>query len=346
MIEDLQKQLEQMKAQIAELEKQVAAYKKTEDELRRLKGIPPAKKAQPAILPALNKLRQTVAELKKGLTPVRKPKAQKPRPQKPVRKKTAKIKPVKTKPTIAIVSLTCCEGCQVAIVDLGARFLELTDRITIGDFAFVEDTPEPPRYDIVFCEGAPITKENIARLKDLRARSKYLIALGACASLGGIAEIKNYQDKSERLRYVYKNFESINNPDIKPLSHYVKVDFEIPGCPINKEEFLVIAKKLLAGIPPQIPQRPVCYECQLKQNKCLLQEGLPCLGPVILGGCGAPCPSSGYPCDGCRGPMKNVNPDKLNRQLIKQSYSQHEIDLIMQRFGMQDKIYPEPPSII
>lgn len=250
------------------------------------------------------------------------------------------------KPTIAIVSLTCCEGCQVAILDLGARFLEVAGHVNIGDFAFLEDTPEAPIYDVVFVEGAPITEENIARLKNLRSRSKILVALGACASLGGIAEIKNYQDKFERLRYVYKNFENINNPDIKPLSFYVKVDLEIPGCPINKEEFLKITRSLIAGILPSLPQRPVCYDCQLKQNKCLLQEGLPCLGPIMLAGCGAPCPSSAYPCDGCRGPMKNINPDKLNKQLVAQNYSQEEIDLITQRFGLEDRVYPEPPAIV
>lgn len=243
---------------------------------------------------------------------------------------------MKAKPTIAIVSLTCCEGCQVAILDLGARFLELAAQIKIGDFAFLEDKDEMPRYDIIFVEGAPITEENISRLKDLRERSDFLVALGACAALGGIAEIKNYQDKNERMRYVYKNFEGINNPDIKPLSAYVKVDLEIPGCPINNEEFLTIVKKFLAGVPAKIPQRPVCYECQIKQNKCLLQEGQPCLGPIILGGCNAVCPTSAYPCDGCRGPLKEVKYDNLSRQLIKQGYNQREIEMIMQRFGIKD----------
>lgn len=260
------------------------------------------------------------------------------------------------KPTIAITSLTCCEGCQVAILDLGERFLDLAGKIKIGDFAFLEERPEmvrrgsPHDHDITFIEGTPITEENKKRLLDLRKRSKILVALGACACLGGIAEIKDYQDKEERMRYVYKNFDSIENPDIKPLRDYVRVDLEIPGCPINNEEFLSIVKQVLAGrIPgtfttPKIPQRPVCYECQLKQNKCLLQEGLPCLGPIMFGGCGAPCPSSAYPCDGCRGPIKNVNPDNLNKQLIKQGYSQREIDLILQRFGILEEVYPAPPA--
>jgi len=253
---------------------------------------------------------------------------------------------MRKKPNIAIISLTCCEGCQVAILDLGERFFELTKKVKIGDFAMVEDLPETETYDIVFVEGTPITSENIERLKRIRQKSNYLVTIGACACLGGIAELKNYQDKAERLRYVYKNIEGIENPDIKPVKHYVKVDFEIPGCPINKEEFFEVTKKLVAGILPELPQRPVCYECQLKQNECLLQKGEPCLGPVILGGCGAPCPSSKYPCDGCRGPLKSSAVNNFNNALRQlYGFSQQEIDLIMQRFGMLDEAYPEPPAI-
>jgi len=250
------------------------------------------------------------------------------------------------KPNIVITSLTCCEGCQVAILDLGERFFELTNKVKIGDFAMVEDLPEAGNYDIVFVEGTPITSENIERLKKIRQKSKYLVTIGACACLGGIAELKNYQDKEQRLRYVYKNIEGIENPNIRPVKHYVKVDLEIPGCPINKEEFFWAAKELIAGVIPKIPQRPVCYECQLKRNECLLQKGEPCLGPVILGGCGAPCPSSNYPCDGCRGPMKGAAINNFNSKLKEiYGFSQQEVDLIMQRFGMLDDMYPEPPAI-
>jgi sulfhydrogenase subunit delta len=249
------------------------------------------------------------------------------------------------KPNIAIVSLTCCEGCQVAILDLGERLLELTEKIKIGDFAMIEEQAEPETYDVVFVEGTPITPQNVARVKDLRSRTKLLVTIGACACLGGIAELKNYQDKEQRLRYVYKNFESIANPDIRPVKYYVKVDLEIPGCPINKEEFLWAAKELIAGVIPKIPQRPVCYECQLRRNECLLQKGEPCLGPVILGGCGAPCPSAAYPCDGCRGPLKGAAINNFNNKLKEiYGFSQQEIDLIMQRFGMLDDMYPPPPA--
>lgn len=231
-------------------------------------------------------------------------------------------------------------------MDLGERLLQLTEKVKIGDFALIEERTEPENYNIVFIEGTPITAKNIERLKNLRTRTKLLVTIGACACLGGIAELKNYQDKEQRLRYVFKNVEGIENPDIKPVKHFVKVDMEIPGCPINKEEFFEITKKLLAGILPKIPQRPVCYECQLKKNECLLQKDLPCLGPVILGGCGAPCPSSAYPCDGCRGLLKGINLNNFNKSLKElYGYSQHEIDLIMQRFGILDEVYPEPPAL-
>lgn len=232
-------------------------------------------------------------------------------------------------------------------MDLGERLLELTEKMKIGDFALIEEQAETDNFDVVFVEGTPITPQNVARVKDLRARTKLLVTIGACACLGGIAELKNYQDKEQRLRYVYKNFEGIANPDIRPVKYYVKVDLEIPGCPINKEEFLWAAKELVAGVIPKIPQRPVCYECQLKQNECLLQEGQPCLGPSMLGGCGAPCPTSAYPCDGCRGPLKGMNLNNFNNKLKElYGFKQEEIDLIMQRFGVLNDMYPPPPAKI
>ncbi|MFC1630276.1 hypothetical protein ACFL06_01960, partial [Patescibacteria group bacterium] len=63
--------------------------------------------------------------------------------------------------------------------------------------------------------------------------------------LGGIAKIKNYHDKKEIVEYVYEKPEGINNPEIKALKEYVKIDFEIPGCPINKEEFLRVIEALI-----------------------------------------------------------------------------------------------------
>ena len=63
------------------------------------------------------------------------------------------------KPIIAILSLTCCEGCQVAIFDLGERFLEFLTKVNIGDFRLIEGLPDVSKYDIAIVEGTAITKE-------------------------------------------------------------------------------------------------------------------------------------------------------------------------------------------
>ena len=110
----------------------------------------------------------------------------------------------KQKPKIAIVSLTSCEGCQFALLDLGERFLALMKEAEMVDFRLLEDEKDKEeKIDIGIIEGNPITEENIKTLKKLRARSKILAVLGNCAAMGGIPEIKNYQEGRDFVRLPY-----------------------------------------------------------------------------------------------------------------------------------------------
>jgi sulfhydrogenase subunit delta len=237
---------------------------------------------------------------------------------------------------VSISTITDCEGCIVEIFNLGKRFLDLLPEIELADFKQFEDLPEPPEYDISILEGCPITKKDLERLKKIREKSKVLVALGACACLGGIARIKNYGDKKEIIRYVYDNPEGINNPDVHPLKEYVKVDLEIPGCPINGEEFLRIMKEFLEGKTPSIPRRPVCFECPLKHNGFLLNKGKICFGVITLAGCGAPCPQSGFLCDGCRGPLKEKIGLNVLKIRLKDKFNEKEALSILERFGAKN----------
>jgi len=244
-----------------------------------------------------------------------------------------------SKPVISILSLTCCEGCQVSIFDLGERFLEFLTKVDIGDFRLIEGLPDVDKYDIAIVEGTAITDEQIKRLKTVREKSKYLVAIGACACIGGVQEIKNYRDKDKLIGLVYPNIRGIDNPDIKSVKEMVKVDIEIPGCPINKEEFFRIINEFLDGKTPVIEQKPVCEECVRKNNKCLLLLGKPCLGSVILAGCNAPCPASDFPCDGCRGPHKDINLEAIKKALkIKARLNDNDIELLLERFGKRNEL--------
>jgi sulfhydrogenase subunit delta len=249
------------------------------------------------------------------------------------------------KPKVAIVSLTSCEGCQFALLDLGERFLDFANKVEMIDFRLIEDEEDAGgKIDIGIVEGNPVTDENIKTLLRLRKRSKFLVVLGNCAAMGGIPEIKNYHEGVSTIKHVYKYVQVINNPEIKEVDNFVEVDFIFPGCPINAEEFLKYMPGILgACLPidkdkiPQIPDQPVCVECKAAGNTCLLLENKPCFGPMILGGCNAVCPTSRMGCQGCRGlrPKGNV---KAMRQTLKRMMTDEEFENTTEIYGLRDDI--------
>jgi len=245
---------------------------------------------------------------------------------------------IKTKPRIAIVSLTSCEGCQFALLDLGKKFFDLINQVEMLDFRLIEDEDDLGlKLDLVLVEGNPVTKENVKLLKSVRKRSKILAALGNCAAMGGVPEIKNYKGMENTVKHVYKYVQGINNPEIKEIDNFVKVDFIFPGCPITGEEFLKYMPELLAGRIPQIPDTPVCVECKAAGNRCLLLDKKPCFGPMILGGCQAVCPSARMGCQGCRGlrPKGNV---QAMQQALKTIITDEEFENTTEIYGLRDDI--------
>jgi sulfhydrogenase subunit delta len=94
----------------------------------------------------------------------------------------------------------------------------------------------------------------------------------------------------------------------RPLRDYVSVDAAVTGCPMENDEFLRTVACLLNGDKPELVTTPVCAECRLREQECLiLASRLPCAGPVTTGGCKARCPSLNVPCIGCRGPVDDAN---------------------------------------
>ncbi len=221
---------------------------------------------------------------------------------------------------VAMVSLTSCEGCYFSLLNLGNEFLEVADKINLIKFRLIEEKEhdENEKYDLTFVEGSPITKDNFTKLKSLRKRSKLLVALGGCAHTGGTYAMRNHTNKEEAMKYTYpENHKKIFNPNIVELAKIVKIDAIIPTCPINPEEFIRFVSHVLNEVDFKIVERPVCYECQLAGAECLLKKGEPCFGPIALGGCTAPCPRAGMPCQICRGPMKGINWDNFKKKIEK-----------------------------
>lgn len=245
------------------------------------------------------------------------------------------------KPKIAFFSLTSDEGCQFTLLDLGERFFNFLKKVELVDFSLIEETPFPKkqiRIDISFVEGNPITERDLELLKKIRKESKLLVALGNCAALGGIPEIKNYQGKEKTIRYIYKRLDNISNPEIKEINNFVKVDFTIPGCPINGEEFLKFAEDLITGKIPEVCQSPVCSECPKRGKKeCFLAQKKICFGLITQAGCNAVCTRGELQCFGCRGLIKGAKVKSLI-ELLKKFEGEEEVEEKLEIFGVKDEV--------
>jgi len=225
---------------------------------------------------------------------------------------------MKPLPRIAIYDFTDCEGCQVKLVSLREKLLDLEKRIDIVDWRLGQSKKESGPFDICIIEGTPVTQDEIDLLKKLRKESKTLIALGACASIAGIPGIVNKEDRERLYKEIYGPEYKPKGIDALPLSAYVEVDFMIHGCPVDENELIRIFEDLLSG--KKLTYRPysVCFECKLAGNKCrIVEEKKPCLGPITQGGCGAICISGGSPCYGCFGLREGANVEGLKEALKK-----------------------------
>ncbi|MBC7130879.1 oxidoreductase [Candidatus Bathyarchaeota archaeon] len=116
---------------------------------------------------------------------------------------------------------------------------------------------------------------------------------------------------------------------VRTLDQTVDVDYYVPGCPPAVERTLYAIDVLTKGeLPPKgsvlAPLKSVCDECSRKKeekrisriyrvyekspepDRCLLEQGILCMGPATRGGCGARCLNADMPCTGCGGPCPNA----------------------------------------
>ncbi len=202
---------------------------------------------------------------------------------------------------------TGCEGCQLAVLHLEQGFLDLTAVMDVVEFREVM-TARGGELDVAFVEGSISSAEQEARLRDIRRRSRLLVALGACADTGGVNALAGAHEPAELARTVYGSDAPVRTFGFgraRPVSAVVRVDARVPGCPVDGEEFLRVLQALALGRIPLLPAYPVCVECRLAELPCVFEKGELCLGPVVRAGCGARCPGGGDRCRGCRGLVDN-----------------------------------------
>ena len=264
----------------------------------------------------------------------------------------------KNKLKIAFYWAASCGGCEIAVLDINEKILDVIQLADIVfwpvamDIKYKDVEAMPDKYiDICFFNGSVRNSEQEHMAKLLRKKSKTLVAFGSCAQEGCIPGLANLYNRKEIFNKVYLESKSISNPNgvvpqtetrvkegilkipefydtVKTLDQTVDVDYYLPGCPppvkLIANAVDAIAKNEL---PPKgsvlAPLKSVCDECPRKKEnkkiskiyrvhekvpepeKCLLEQGIICMGPATRSGCGAQCLTVDMPCTGCGGPCPN-----------------------------------------
>lgn len=238
------------------------------------------------------------------------------------------------RPSLAIWKFASCDGCQLSLLDLEDELLGLVQALDIFYFLELSRTIVEGPYDISLVEGSVTTPHDIERAKAVRESSAFLVAIGACATAGGIQSLRNYAAVGDYVSAVYAHPSYIASlATSTPISAHVPVDFELHGCPVNRHQLVEVITAYLAGRAPRVPRFSVCQECKAVGNTCVLvASGTPCLGPVTMAGCGAICPSVGRGCFGCFGPSSTANTASLAARLAADGAGPADIRRVFRTF--------------
>lgn len=221
------------------------------------------------------------------------------------------------RPRLAVWKFASCDGCQLTLLDCEDELLDVTEAIEIAYFLEASRAVVEGPYDLSLVEGSITTPDDARRIQEVRASSKHLVTIGACATSGGIQALRNFGDVEEYRAIVYASPQLVSTLETSTgIAEHVPVDFELRGCPIAKEQLLEVIGAFLVGRRPNVAPHSVCVECKLRGSVCVMvAHGTPCLGPVTQAGCNALCPAYHRGCYGCFGPMESPNTSALARGL-------------------------------
>ncbi len=212
-------------------------------------------------------------------------------------------------PRVVVIGLASDFGCQVQMTNIEDHLLEVLGLIDLTYWQLASSGHMPDEYDVAIVEGAATTQEHLDLLRRVRETAGVVIAIGSCAVTGGISAIANAAGIEEGFALVYGERGRVALGRVAPASvvSVIDVDYIVPGCPIDTDEFLHVLSRALHGLRDKTPRQPMCFACKTRENVCFFEKGQLCLGVVTRSGCHARCVTLGRPCTGCRGIAPEAN---------------------------------------
>jgi len=255
--------------------------------------------------------------------------------------------------------LNSCSGCEISIIDMGERLLDVLQVADIVHIPALVDSKyfgplgdqkhlSLPEADVGLISGGIRNEEHLEVAHEMRKKCKIIIALGTCATHGGIPALANSYTPGQIMERAFTT-ETTDKTDAYPsdgvpamlescfaVDEKIKVDIYLPGCPPHPDQVFNALVALVQGKPLSVSNKSVCDTCPtvrkgkgelkqvrrflqapqykaadepLNQMRCLLEQGLLCMGPVTHAGCGGDavtprCISARVPCRGCSGPVR------------------------------------------
>jgi sulfhydrogenase subunit delta len=213
-------------------------------------------------------------------------------------------------PRVVVVGLASDFGCQVQMTNIEDHLLDVLGLIELSYWQLASSGHMPAEYDVAIVEGAVTTEEHVTLLRQVRDTAAIVMLIGSCAVTGGIPAMANSIELEDGFDRVYGANAVVARGRIRPasVSSVIDVDYIVPGCPIDMDEFLKVLSRALHGLVDKTPEQPMCFACKTRENVCFLEQGQLCLGLITRSGCHARCVTLGRPCTGCRGIAPEANP--------------------------------------
>jgi F420-non-reducing hydrogenase small subunit len=214
------------------------------------------------------------------------------------------------KPKLALYWAASCGGCEIAVLDLQEKILDVANAFDIVfwpvamDFKYADvRAMEDKSIDICLFNGAIRNSENEELAHLMRAKSKVLVAFGSCAYEGCIPGLANLTTKEKIFQWVYKDSPStistnggsypqthtkmpegdIEIPEmyetVKTLDQVIDVEYYIPGCPPQPTQIWSVIEYILSGkpLPPKgsilgAGDKTCCDECTRERKEKKLKH--------------------------------------------------------------------------
>ena len=238
--------------------------------------------------------------------------------------------------TTALEWLSSCSGCEIAILNIGeplvpilTEHLDIVHAPVIMDHKYYGQCGDEgehltiPEAVVGIVTGSVSNEEHMEVLQEMRKKCKVLVALGSCATQGGIPALMNGQDSERSFDEIYQTASTdpgAARPDdgvpalldrTYALDEKVKIDLQLPGCPPNPDHIAEVIMSILEDRDPILPTKSVCDTCPARREgkgevstvrrflenaeydpdkpisemRCLLEQGFLCMGPVTAAGC-------------------------------------------------------------